>query len=52
LFERLRLLITEESFLLISGRLQNVENVIHVRAQRIERLQHGQLVGSASYDFH
>jgi error-prone DNA polymerase len=52
LFERLRLLITEEPFLLISGRLQNVENVIHVRAQRIERLQQGELVGSASYDFH
>jgi error-prone DNA polymerase len=52
LFERLRLLITEESFLLISGKLQNVENVIHVRAQRIERLAHERLVGSASYDFH
>ena len=52
LFERLRLLITEESFLLISGKLQNVENVIHVRAQRIERLAHEELVGSASYDFH
>jgi error-prone DNA polymerase len=52
LFERLRLLITEESFLLISGKLQNVENVIHVRAQRIERLTQGELVGSASYDFH
>lgn len=52
LFERLRLLITEESFLLISGRLQNVDDVIHVRAQRIERLAHEELVGSASYDFH
>ena len=52
LFEKLRLVITEESFLLISGRLQNVENVIHVRAQRIERLPHEELVGSASYDFH
>jgi error-prone DNA polymerase len=52
LFERLRLLITEESFLLISGRLQNAENVIHVRAQRIDRLAHEELVGSASYDFH
>jgi error-prone DNA polymerase len=52
MFERLRLLITEESFLLISGRLQNVDNVIHVRAQTIDRLHHGQLVGSTSYDFH
>ncbi|HTD64910.1 MAG TPA: error-prone DNA polymerase [Candidatus Limnocylindria bacterium] len=52
LFEALRLVITEESFLLIEGQLQNVDNVIHVRAEKIERLQHEQLVGSASYDFH
>jgi len=52
LFEAQRLLITEESFLIIEGTLQNVENVIHVRAQKIERLPHEQLVGSASYDFH
>jgi error-prone DNA polymerase len=52
LFEELRLLITEESFLAIEGELQNVDNVIHVRAQKIERLQHEPLVGSTSYDFH
>jgi error-prone DNA polymerase len=52
LFESLRLLITEESFLVIEGELQNVENVIHVRAEKIERLQNEQLVGSTSYDFH
>ena len=52
LFEKLRLVITEESFLLISGKLQNIDNVIHVRAKRIERLAHQELVGSASYDFH
>ncbi len=52
LFEELRLLITEESFLLIEGQLQNVDKVIHVRAEKIGRLQHEQLVGSESYDFH
>jgi error-prone DNA polymerase len=52
LFEELRLVITEESFLVIEGELQNVDNVIHVRAEKIERLKHEQLVGSASYDFH
>ena len=52
LFESLRLVITEEAFLLIEGELQNVDNVIHVRAEKIERLKHEQLVGSASYDFH
>jgi error-prone DNA polymerase len=52
LFEARRLVITEEVFLLIEGRLQNVENVIHVRAERIERLEHGQLAGGGSHDFH
>jgi error-prone DNA polymerase len=52
LFEARRLVITEESFLLIEGELQNVDNVIHVRAERIERLSNGKLVGSTSYDFH
>jgi error-prone DNA polymerase len=52
LFEELRLVITEESFLLIEGQLQNTDNVIHVRAAKIERLRHEQLVGSGSYDFH
>jgi error-prone DNA polymerase len=52
LFEELRLVITEESFLIIGGELQNVNHVIHVRAEKIERLHHEQLVGSASYDFH
>jgi error-prone DNA polymerase len=52
LFEELRLVITEESFLVIEGELQKVDNVIHVRAEKIERLQHEKLVGSTSYDFH
>jgi error-prone DNA polymerase len=52
LFEKLRLLITSESFLMITGKLQNVENVIHIQARKIERLPHEKLVGSASYDFH
>jgi error-prone DNA polymerase len=52
MFEANRLVITEESFLMIEGPLQHVDNVIHVKAERIERLNHGSLVGSASYDFH
>jgi len=51
MFEANRLLITEESFLVIEGRLQHVENVIHVKAEKIERLEHGQFVGPQSYDF-
>ncbi|MGN6554972.1 MAG: DNA polymerase III subunit alpha [Verrucomicrobiota bacterium] len=52
LFETHRLLITEESFLLIEGRLQHIDNVIHVKAERIERLTHDPRVASPSYDFH
>ena len=52
LFEELRLVITQESFLMIEGKLQNSENVILIRAQKIERLPQENLVGSGSHDFH
>jgi error-prone DNA polymerase len=51
-FEANRLVITEEPFLLIEGRLQHVNGVIHVKAHRIERLQYNPSVASRSYDFH
>jgi error-prone DNA polymerase len=52
MFEANRLVITEEPFLIIEGRLQQVDGVIHVKAQRIERLQYNPSVASRSYDFH
>ena len=52
LFEKLRLVITQEPFLIIEGKLQNTENVIVVQARRIKALPHEQLVGSGSHDFH
>ena len=52
LFERMRLLITEEPFLLIEGQVQNTENVVLIKAQTIRPLAHEQLVGSESHDFH
>ena len=52
LFERMRLLITEEPFLLIEGVVQNTENVVLIKAQKIRPLAHEQLVGSESHDFH
>jgi error-prone DNA polymerase len=52
LFEQLRLLITQESFLLIEGKAQNTDGVVLIRAEKIERLVHHDLVGSSSYDFH
>ena len=55
LFEKLRLLITQESFLIISGRVQNWERVILVRAaevEALEALESGRLYGAESHDFH
>ena len=52
MFEANRLMITEESFLVIEGKVQNVDNVIHIKAEKIERLDHGTHPGSRSYDFH
>jgi error-prone DNA polymerase len=51
LFEKLRLVITQESFLTIEGKIQNTENVILVRAEKIERLASGNFVASKSHDF-
>ncbi|MEP6669843.1 MAG: error-prone DNA polymerase [Chthoniobacter sp.] len=51
LFERCRLLITSESFLVIEGSLQNHENVIHVKAQRILPLSAPELTLAESHDF-
>jgi error-prone DNA polymerase len=52
LFEKLRLTITQESFLLIEGRLQTTDGVHVIQARNIERLDHGELQGAGSYDFH
>ena len=51
LFERVRLVITEEPFLLIEGEVQNTDNVVLVKARKIRPLVHSQLVGSDSHDF-
>jgi len=52
LFEKLRLLITEEPFLLIEGEVQNSDGVVLIKARQITPLQHEQLAGSDSHDFH
>ncbi len=51
LFERCRLLITSENFLIIEGRLQNHENVIHVKAERFLPLPGHALTVAESHDF-
>jgi error-prone DNA polymerase len=62
LFERFRLVITEEAFLLIEGEVQNSDGVVLIKAREIKPLAHeslataspswGGLVGSESHDFH
>jgi error-prone DNA polymerase len=52
LFERFRLVITEEAFLLIEGRVQNSDDVVLIKACEIKPLVHETLVGSESHDFH
>jgi len=62
LFERFRLVITEEAFLLIEGQVQNSDGVVLIKAREIRPLVHDQLataspswgglVGSESHDFH
>src|SRR4029077_14089260 len=44
LFERFRLVITEEAFLLIEGEVENSDNVILIKAREIRPLVHEQLV--------
>ena len=61
LFERFRLVITEESFLLIEGEVQNSDNVVLIKARKIKPLANvpamqamhpgEQLVGGESHDF-
>src|SRR4051812_31903153 len=63
LFERMRLVLTEEPFLIIEGQVQNTDNVVLIKAEKIRPLAHlpavatalqagEQLVGSESHDFH
>jgi error-prone DNA polymerase len=52
LFERFRLLITEEAFLLIEGEVQNSDDVVLIKTRDIRPLAHQELAGSESHDFH
>ncbi len=52
LFERMRLLLTEEPFLIIEGQVQNTDNVVLIKAEKIRPLLDEQLIGSESHDFH
>jgi error-prone DNA polymerase len=52
IFEKNRLVITQETFLLIEGVLQIQSGVIHIRAEQIERLPAVELETADSHDFH
>ena len=51
LFERLRLTISQEAFLLIEGRVQVAEGTIHVKAVHLEGLRHEGTGHAFSHDF-
>ena len=52
LFERLRLTITQEPALRITGKLQHKAGVAHVRAEKIAPLHLEEIPAQASHDFH
>ncbi len=52
LFEELRLVITEEPFLIIEGEVQNADNVVLIKTRAIKPIAQTQFAGSESYDFH
>ena len=50
-FDRLRLMLTQEPALRITGRVQNSAQVIHVRAEHLEPLRESDLPAQTSHDF-
>ncbi len=52
LFERQRLVITQETFLRISGRIQNIDGVPCLKANTVEPLFADPLPAATSHDFH
>ncbi len=51
LYERERVLISRGKFLLVEGKLQNQDTVVHVRADRVSQLM-GSKAAVRSHDFH
>ena len=52
LYEQCRLVLGEESFLAIEGKVQRADRVIHVKAERVTPLAFRDLPTAASHDFH
>jgi error-prone DNA polymerase len=51
LYDRQRMLVIGAKFLLVEGRLQNEDGVVHVRAERVEQLSMA-AIETRSHDFH
>jgi error-prone DNA polymerase len=51
LYEKHRMLVTYSKFLLVEGALQNIDRVIHIRAQTIQELRVTE-APMESHDFH
>lgn len=52
LFERERLVITQNPALIVEGKIQRRQGVIHVKAERVRALRCDDLPEQASHDFH
>ena len=50
-YERQRVLVTRSKFILVEGKLQNQDNVIHVKATQLTAL-HDSALELTSHDFH
>ena len=51
-FDQHRLVVKQEPFLRFRGRLQNIDNVVHVKAEAVSRLYVDGLPEGRSHDFH
>ena len=52
LFEQQRLEILTHSWVMVEGRMQNVDSVIHILAERVSPLANPLELGTTSHDFH
>jgi error-prone DNA polymerase len=51
-FEQQRLEILRHPWVMVEGQIQNVDNVVHVKARRVSSLEGVREVSTASHDFH
>ncbi len=52
MFEKYRLTITQEAFLILHGRIQNADNVTSIYTEEVEGLPYGAVLHTESHDFH